>query len=155
LRCSRKQLAEILGPDVKTLDRMVADGMPYVSRPGGDQRSWVFDTGAIVRWMTRDEYAEKMKEYRSRLIEAKAGIKWLEYGQALGFLVHIDDIMPKYEEMLQVTKSGLYAMPGRLYQLLAVESDPKVIERIVRQEIDDIFAQMDWMTRELAQVPPK
>lgn len=37
LRCNRKQLAKILGHDVKTIDKMVVDGMPYVSRPDKKQ----------------------------------------------------------------------------------------------------------------------
>lgn len=152
--CNRKKLALILGHDVKTIDKMVAEGMPYVSRPGDSHRSWVFDTSAIVGWMTRDEHAEQMKDHRSRLLQARAGIKWLEYGHALGYLVYIDDVMPKVEEIMQVTKSRLYAMPGRLHQLLAVESDPKVIEKIVQKEIDDIFEHVDWMTKEIVQLPP-
>lgn len=63
--------------------------------------------------------------------------------------------MPKVEEILQVTKSRLYAMPGRLHQLLAVESDPAAIEKIVQDELDDIFADMDRMSSDLVEQPTK
>jgi len=53
MRCNRKELAEIIGVDVKTIDAMVQKGMPYVRRPEGKARSWVFDTAAVLNWLTR------------------------------------------------------------------------------------------------------
>lgn len=155
MRCNRNKLAAILGYDVKTIDRMVRDGMPYLSRPANGKSSWVFDTAAVLSWMTRDDLTERTKAAKLRLMQAKAGLKWLEYGQALGFLVSIDDIRPKFEESMQMTKSRLLAMPGRLEQVLAVESDPDVIEKILQDEIDDIFEHAGRQMKSIVERPPK
>ncbi|MBL8599943.1 MAG: terminase small subunit [Devosia sp.] len=151
MRCNRTTLAKILGHDVKTIDKMVREGMPCVTRPGGGQRSWVFDTADVLKWMTRDDYEERNKAARSRLLAAKAGIRWLEYGQALGHLVEIDEIIPRLEEPMRMVKSRLLAMPGRLGQLVAAESDPRAVQKILKDEIDDIFENMDRMTKDVLQ----
>jgi phage terminase Nu1 subunit (DNA packaging protein) len=147
VRCNRTKLAKILGHDVKTIDRMVQDGVPYVSKPGDGQRSWVFETRAVLKWMMRDELAEKNKASRSRLLEAKAGLKWLEYGKALGLLVNVHQLMDKLIDVPMMVKSRLYAMPGRFDQLVANESDPAVIEQMLQKEIDDIIDEMDRMAK--------
>ena len=143
MQCNRNKLAAILGYDVKTVDRMVRDGLPYVSRPAAGKGSWVFDTADVLRWMARDELTERNKASKLRLAEAKAGLKWLEYGEALGILASRHDVLPKLEEAMQIAKSRMLAVPGRFEQLLAVESDPDVIEKMLREEIEEIFRHAD------------
>lgn len=85
MRCNRKKLAAMLGVDVKTFDVMVGKGMPYVRRPQPNSRTWEFDSAVVLRWMIRDDLAEQMKQAKLRLLKAKAGLNWIEYGRKLGF----------------------------------------------------------------------
>lgn len=78
-----------------------------------------------------------------RLREAKAGLKWLEYGEKLGLLVRISSVLPVFEESAQLIKSGLRDMPGRLQHRLAAETDPTVVESILQQELEDLFEQAE------------
>ena len=151
MQCNRNKLAQILGRDVKTIDRFVEKGMPFLSRPDkcrGDTK-WLFDTGEVLTWMSGDTWAARAKAARSRMAEAKAGLKWLEYGKALGFLVEIDEIIPHIEGGDAIVKSRLLAIPGRLAQLVAIETDPEIVRRMLEEEFGDALAQLnkDWKDR--------
>lgn len=150
MRCNRKKLATLIGLDVKTIDVMVSKGMPYVSRPQGSQRAWVFDTVAVLRWMIGDDLDEQMKQARLRLRQAKAGLKWREYGRRLGYLFDIEDMASQFGVGASNLKSRMMAMPQRLAQIVAVESDPAIVERLLQQEVDDALDQLnkEWKARE-------
>src|ERR1700712_3975523 len=118
MRCNRNKLSDILGRDVKTIDRMVAQGMPYVSRPGrGSATGWVFDTGQVLRWLTGADKSDPIAEAKVRKLKAVAEIKWMELGQKLGFLVPIHDVTRHVEAGDRIVKSRLNDLPGRLAQL--------------------------------------
>ncbi len=143
VRCNRKQLANILGRDVKTIDKMVAQGMPYESRPGGGSRSWVFNPAAILRWMMRDQFAEQTKKHRSRMLEAKAGLKFLEYVERLGLVVRKHEITDRMMAGDAIVVSRLKAMPQRLAHIVAQESDPEIIAKLIDKELDGVLEQLD------------
>src|SRR4051812_24240266 len=94
MRCNRKKLAELLEKDVKTIDKMVAQGMPFVSRPGQPpgQKEWVFDTRKVIKWMAGNHLEEQAKDARRRLQAAKAGLKELELAERMGLVVDKDVI---------------------------------------------------------------
>lgn len=148
MRCNRKKLAEILGRDVKTIDRMVENGMPYLNRPG-EGRHWLFDSGAAFKWMTGASNDEKLKAARIKRLQAKAEMRWMELGQKLGFLVQIDEVMKKVEAGDAIVKSGLMAIPDRTMYLVAHENDPAAVHAILQKELDDVLVQLDkhWSER--------
>jgi ABC-type antimicrobial peptide transport system ATPase subunit len=83
------------------------------------------------------------------MAQAKAGIKWLEYGQALGHLVEIDEVVDKVAQGDAIVKSRLMAIPGRLAQLVAIETDPDVVRRMLETEFRDALDQLSkyWRDR--------
>ena len=144
MRCNRKQLAEFLGYDVRTIDAMVEKGMPYVKRPGeGSSKSWVFDTARVFDWLTGNDLNEKLKEVKLRIVTATATMREYELAVKTGEFVRVDDVSENFEEVLMNFKSRFLAIPGRLAQLIAVESDPAVIQRILAEEVDDILKLLD------------
>jgi phage terminase Nu1 subunit (DNA packaging protein) len=151
LQCNRNKLAKVLGRDVKTIDRMVEKGMPYVSRPDKKlgQTKWLFDTGEVLAWMIGDSSAATLKDAKTRLAQAKAGLKWLAYGQALGYLVDIEEVLRRVEGGDAIVKSRLMAIPGRLAQLVAIETDPAVVERMLEEEFAEALDQLNknWKDR--------
>ena len=100
MHCNRNKLAKVLGRDVKTIDRMVEKGMPYLSRPDTKlgQTKRLFDTGEVLAWMIGDSSAATLKDATTRLAQAKAGLKWLAYGQALGYLVDVEEVLRRSRE---------------------------------------------------------
>jgi phage terminase Nu1 subunit (DNA packaging protein) len=158
MQCNRNQLAQLLGHDVKTIDKMVLAGMPYVQRPEGGTRSWVFDTVAVLGWMTRDDADERTKDAVFRIARAKAELKWLEYQERLGGLIDIYDFLPLWEDAVRNVKSRLLAMPGRFDQAAAAESDPAVIEKMLQAEIDVVLEYFEAEMKDVfhwASLPPK
>lgn len=148
MKCNRAELADIFGRDARTIDKMVKEGMPYLRRPGEDgSTEWLFDTTACIDWLVdRDGTAEKRdrdKESKSKQLEAEAGLKWLAYGRELKMLVPIDKILPVFEEAASIIKSRLRAIPGRLAQKVAVESDPATVQRLIKIEIDDALTELN------------
>ena len=144
MRCNRKQLAEFLGYDVRTIDAMVEKGMPYVKRPGeGSSKSWVFDTARVFDWLTGNDLNEKLKEVKLRIVTATATMREYELAVKTGEFVRVDDVIENFEEVLMNIKSRFHAIPGRFAQLIAVESDPAVIQRILAEEVDDILKLLD------------
>lgn len=151
MRCNRKKLAAMLGVDVKTFDVMVGKGMPYVRRPQPNSRTWEFDSAAVLRWMIRDDLAEQMKQTKLRLLKAKAGLNWIEYGRKLGFLMDIEDTARQFAGGTAMLKSRLVAMPQRLAQTIAAESDPAIVQRLLEQEVGDALDQLNKEWNDLEQ----
>ena len=151
MRCNRNKLAQLLGRDVKTIDRMVEKGVPFLSRPDKTrgETKWLFDTVAVLTWLTGDTWAARAKGAKSRLAEAKAGLKWLEYGKALGHLIEIDEILRHVEGGDAIVKSRLVAIPARMAQLVAIETDPEIVRRMLEKEFGDALDQLNkhWKDR--------
>jgi phage terminase Nu1 subunit (DNA packaging protein) len=141
MRCNRKKLAELLGRDVKTIDKMVGEGMPFVRRPEDAQgsRSWEFDTVAVLGWMRGDTPGldEKLRAARTRIVVAQAELRTLEYLEKLGILQNLDDFMPLFEEALINVRANLYNIPGRVSQLIAYESDEDKIVALLQHEAEE------------------
>ncbi len=128
---------------------MVSQGMPYMRRPGDGQRSWLFDTGKVLGWLMREEFAEKDKASRSRLLEAKAGLKFLEYLKRLGLVTDKREIIDRITAGDAIIVSRLKAMPQRLasYRCTGVRSE--VVTKLIDKELDGVLDQLDkpWNER--------
>jgi phage terminase Nu1 subunit (DNA packaging protein) len=149
MRCNRKKLAAILGVDVKTIDSMVQKGLPYLRRPDAHDRSWEFDTAAVLRWMVGADTDDRLKQARARKAKAEASLRELQYGEQAGYLVHRDKIVERVVAGDAIVKSHLLALPARVAQLIAIETDVEVVEKILRKEMDAALDQLnkDWKDR--------
>jgi phage terminase Nu1 subunit (DNA packaging protein) len=151
MKCNRNKLARILGKDVKTIDKMVADGMPYLHRPGdaSGAKAWMFDSGAVVRWVTGAEKDHRLSDAKERIDAAIAALKELELGEKRGDLVRVEDVLTRVVGGDAIIKSRLRAIPGRVAHLVAVESDPAKAEAILRKEVKVALSQLDlpWNER--------
>jgi phage terminase Nu1 subunit (DNA packaging protein) len=140
MRCNRKQLAQILGKDVKTIDKLVALGMPFVRRPGNPQgsKAWEFDTAAVIGWMRGDrpDLDEKLHDAKARLLVAEAELRVLDYLEKVGVMHSLDDITPDFEEALINFKYTLYNIPGRVAQLAACETDEDKLRDLLQREFE-------------------
>lgn len=138
---NKVQLADIFAVSLPTIEAWVRDGMPHMDRRG---REWQFDTRPCIDWLIlkkaegkRTEEAESFEAARARERAAVATLRELELAKTQGELVPIADVVSKIEEEYGVVKSRLRAMPGRMAQALAAETDVAAVERRLRDEIDD------------------
>jgi phage terminase Nu1 subunit (DNA packaging protein) len=149
MRCNRNQLSEITGMHVRTIDNKVdMEGLPFIRRPGVDgAKEWLYDTIEVITWMTgRVEAANQTdvgKDAKVREQVANAGLKELELLERQKLMVSLDDIVPLFEETISVFKSGVYAMPGRLGQVMAVTDDAAEAQRLIKKEIDELMDELN------------
>lgn len=141
MRCNRQKLAELLEKDVKTIDRMVRQGMPYASRPGqpSGQKEWEFDTVAVIGWMRGDTPGldEKLREARARIAVAEAELRTLDYLEKRGILHNVDDFVPLLEEAVINIRTNLYNIPRGVSQPIAHETDKGKIEAMLQHEAEE------------------
>lgn len=154
MKVNRTQLADILGVGPTTVDARVKEGMPYAQRPGEEGATqWQFDTVDVIDWLTgRIEAGAKNdegKEAKIRIAVADAGLKEMELAEKKGLMINIEDIMPRIEAGDAIVKSRLLAIPGRLAQTLAVETDPVNVQRMLKAEINGALEELekDWTER--------
>jgi hypothetical protein len=144
MKCNRNKLAALLGRDVKTIDRMVKNGMPYLARPGQDRgKGWVFDTGDVIEWLAGGDLDEQLRQAKTRLIVANAGLKEIEHLERLGILHDVKEEILAFEEVLSITKSRLLAIPGRSAHAVAAAPDAEKVQSILEREVRDAFTTAD------------
>jgi phage terminase Nu1 subunit (DNA packaging protein) len=131
---------------------MVDQGLPFVSRPGqpdASARFWEFDTAAVLRWMVEGDAPVRLKDARTRLAKAMAGLNELQYAERAGYMVDIEEVVSRVVGGDAIVKSRLLAVPNRLAQRIAIETDAAVVENMVRKEIEGALDQLDkdWKDR--------
>lgn len=153
--CSRIELASVLGVDVRSIDRRVDAGMPYMERPsvGEGTKQWRFDTVSVISWVITQETGgdapDETKETELRIKKADAGTK--EYNLALlqKTVIRVPDVMPRIAAGDAIVKSRMLALPGRAAERVAIESDPAVCLKILKEEVNDALAELSkhWTER--------
>jgi excisionase family DNA binding protein len=150
---NRVEAADFLGVHKTTIDDWVREGMPYKARPDATrvgERQWKFDSAEVVEWLvsrakssgvgvddSSKAAAKVEQEAKARERTAIAGLKEMEYAERLKVMVHVDDVIERVEEQYSIVKSRLQAIPGRMAQSLSVESDPAMVERMLKQEVSE------------------
>lgn len=146
---NRTQLADILGVSPTTVLKRVEQGMPVQQR-GDRTTEWVFDTVAVIKWLqdvasgsadTEKSENEKVRtRAETRQTVAAAALKELELGQRQKVLVHVDDLVMLMDEQFAVLKSRFNALPARLAQRVAIETDPAECRKMLREEVNQAYA---------------
>lgn len=140
---NRIKLADVLGCSLPTVDKYLAEGAPYIDRPGvAGKTQWNIETGDVIQWLIdrasgKDETKESVRdsaETRERV--AIAGLKELELGLKQKVLIHVDDVNEIVSEQFAVIKSHLVGIPARLAQELAAEDDAGKVRDALRVEIN-------------------
>lgn len=155
MRCNKKKLAELLGRDPKTIDKMVKQGMPFVRQPEDAQgsKAWEFDTGAVFAWMRgeRPDLDEKLLAARTRILVAQAELRTLDYLEKLGLVRNLNDIVPLFEEALINVRTNLTNIPGRVSQLVAYETDEDKIVALLQRECEAALQPLIELAAEIEQ----
>lgn len=142
MKIGRNELAEFMNINGRTVESWVnRDGCPYLRKPGVEGATeWVFESLDVVNWYgTRLEAGASMdvvKAAKGRQIIAEAGIKELDLSERTAQMFYIEDARPYWQEMFTVFKTRFNAIPSRLAQIVAVESDPAVCLRLLKSEMN-------------------
>jgi phage terminase Nu1 subunit (DNA packaging protein) len=139
---NRTQIGEIFGWEVKTVDARVKDGMPFLARPGvRGAKGWQFSPKDCIAWVLekaqKGSKTDRTAVVNLRILEADATMKEIRVAGEQKRLVAVERVGALVETKLSIVKSRLTAIPGRLHQAVAVENDPAVVLRLIKDEVNE------------------
>jgi phage terminase Nu1 subunit (DNA packaging protein) len=152
---NRRQLAAILECQPTSIDKMVDRGMPYVSRPATRRDEWQFSTKAAIEWLAGGAYLKgddaaptsdlarlRVEKEREELAirRTQRELREFEVAKLRETVISLDDMQQIFDEQHGVVKSVLSALPGRLAETLAVETDPRTCQRLIEDEVNAALA---------------
>lgn len=137
---NRGMMAGILGISEPTLDRMV-QRREVIGRKKGNV--WEFDTKAVIERLKRDagrgSKASKKTDTELRISLAEAELKEFKVAEQRKITLTVDDMAPLVEEQMAVVRSKVRALPGRVNQRLAIETDPAEVLRLLKNAVADVL----------------
>lgn len=144
MRCNRAQLADVLGRTLVTIDAYRNEGMP--GRKVANQ--WEYDTAECVKWLIERESEGsgtidadiKREDLRER--SARASLREIELAKQQGSFIHVLDAAEMVETDYAIVKSRMQALPGRVAQMLAAETDPVIVQNTLRNEVAEALEQI-------------
>jgi hypothetical protein len=144
VKCNRNQLADILGRDLKTIDRMVGQGMPYLSRPGENGATgWLFESADAISWTLGTWNEGRLDEGQSDGCGRCGRAKGARLSESPWFGVGSRGSPAALSRSPGSDQSRLLAVPRRMGLLAARETDEKKIVDLLSQEIDAAFRPLD------------
>jgi phage terminase Nu1 subunit (DNA packaging protein) len=152
-KVNRKQLADVFGISLPTVDAWVRSGCPF-DQKGDRGREWVFDTADVMRWreqLARDDSGgqdaqdEAQLKRRKQLAEARSAE--LDLLERMGAVADIGVMERAWARVLAELQSSLRgAFITRCESQLLGETDGRAFKRILLGEVDsalEILADMD------------
>lgn len=152
-KVNRKQLADVFGMSLPTVDAWVRSGCPY-DQKGERGKEWIFDTADVVRWreqIARDDAGGQDVQDDAALKRRKLAndvrMGDLEFFERSGQLASIDVVERVWARMLAELQSNLRgSFVIRCETQLLGETDGRSFKRVLLSEIDaalNCLADMD------------
>lgn len=139
---NRTGLADVTGLATTTIDKYVAEGMPFVRRAASRGGGWQFETADVVRWLIErriGKHDETRDDAERRLAAVAATTRELELSQAQLVTVTATDVADIGTDIIATVRERIGLIPGSVAEAVSVESDPAGVEHILRRAITDAF----------------
>ena len=151
-KVNRKQLADVCGVSLPTVDAWVRAGCPF-DQKGERGKEWVFDTADVMRW--REERARleaggqdvqddaaltrRRKLAETRLVE-------IELLEKMGDLAPVTQMERVWSRLLAELQGGLRgAFVMRCATQLLGETDERTFKRVLLAEVDSCLSALSDM----------
>ena len=136
---NRKQLAECLGVDERTLARWADDEQMPVERRG-KRSEWRADPARVVAWLLERERAKddtnaEVSAQRARLLKLQADRVEVDNRERIGQLVSVAAVKREYGPRIAGARDALLAVPDRIAARCAASSDPELVHTLIANEI--------------------
>lgn len=143
-KVNRSDLASVFGVAPTTIDAWIKAGCPYLERPTGRGKGWLFDTAAVVRWREQraaDDAAGKEVHdeaaLRLRKLAADAKHAELDLLERMGQVADIGTMERVWSRVLAELQSSLRGVfVTRCESQLVGETDGRKFKRILLAEVD-------------------
>lgn len=147
-----------MGITPPTLDEWVRRGCPAVEK-GGRGRAWRFNTAEVIKWREQDVREAALgvevsteAELRRRKLEAETGLVELEFAQARGAVILVEEFERALAKGFGEVRSRLRStLPSRVAGRIAALTSETEIKAVLREEIDealDVLADADLIGEE-------
>jgi phage terminase Nu1 subunit (DNA packaging protein) len=118
---TKSRLSAIVGKAQATLDKMIADGAPVMSR-GARREGWKIDTAAFIDWMvkravgiaTGDPDAAGFDSAKRRDKEAQARMREFDLAERAKETINRADAIAIYTEHVGEFRKRLFEMPDQV-----------------------------------------
>jgi phage terminase Nu1 subunit (DNA packaging protein) len=152
-KVNRKQLADVFGISLPTVDAWVRSGCPF-DQKGERGKEWIFDTADVMRWREQraadDAAGQDVQDdaaLKRRKLSAEAKAAELDLLLRMGQVADIAAMERVWSRMLAELQSNLRgAFVSRCESQLLGETDGRAFKRILLAEVDsslDCLADMD------------
>lgn len=150
---TKSRLSQITGIAVVTIDRMIAEGAPIISRGGSRKQGWQINTADFIQWYIRHKVAEATGDpdeggfdlAKRRDKEAQARLRELEIAKREGELVPAADVEAWASNKFGVVRSRFLAVET---QVPALTDDQREALKIA---IGDAFADVSGFSADRAE----
>ena len=152
-KVNRKQLADVFGISLPTVDAWVRSGCPF-DQKGERGKEWSFDTADVMRWreqIARDDAGDQEtvddNALKRRKLSAEAKRAELDLARDMGLLGGVDVMERVWSRVMSELQSKLRgAFVTRCESQLLGETDGRAFKRVLLAEVDsalEILADMD------------
>jgi len=163
-RVNRSDLASVFGIAPTTVDAWVKAGCPYLERPTGRGKGWLFDTAAVSRWreqVAADAAAGKEVQdeaaLRLRKLAAEAKRAELDLAREMGQVADLAAVERSWSRILAELQSNLCgSFVTRCEKQLLGETDSRAFKRVLLSEVHsslETLADMDIGDEEDSSIP--
>jgi phage terminase Nu1 subunit (DNA packaging protein) len=149
-RVNRSELAAIQGVAVSTIDAMVRRGLPYLQRPSGKGKGWIFDTAQVREWelsravenLIGDAGQVDRGEAERRKAIAQAALAEHELGERRRELISVDLAASIIRREYAAVRSRLLAMPAKVAPELALAKEPAEARAVLEAELREVLGEL-------------
>lgn len=140
---SKADVTRIFGISMATLNNLIPQGLPVAVQGKGGQRS-LFDEKEVRVYLEANTKSHNIKQSEAKLrkLEAEAALAELELSRELGTVVPIEDAIRIHADDCTRIRTRFLALPSKKCHELANETSPKIIERILEDEIREILTEL-------------
>lgn len=126
--------------------------MPFV-QAGDKAKEWLFDVAEVLKWReqqaieaaTGNTKDAEYEEARRRKIAAEAGILEIELQQRRAEVIPRDEVAQALTQAYITIKQRLRTIPDRVVPQLIAETDERLCNELLLQEIDDALLDLSQL----------
>lgn len=149
MKVNRSQLTDIMPYTLSTIDNFRRKGMP------GDGTT--FDTKDCIKWLLEDKLEEQrkklvpessgapkdsLKALTERKLRAETEAAEIETAKKKETVVLVEDSVTALKDIVTIIRQGFLSLPRRVTPLLLGETDEKILQNILTEEVHDCLNEL-------------